>query len=84
MAQVNVRVDDEIKKEAEDVLDEMGMPMTTAVNIFLKTLVRERRFPFEITADPFYSEYNIHYLDKKMEAYKAGKLNLSEHDLIED
>lgn len=37
MAQVNVRIDDDVKKEAEEVLDEMGMPMTTAVTIFLKT-----------------------------------------------
>lgn len=84
MAQVNVRIDDDVKREAEAVLDEMGMPMTTAVTIFLKTVVRERRIPFEITADPFYSKYNIHYLDEKMEAYKSGKLALSEHDLIEE
>ncbi len=43
MAQVNVRIDDKVKKEAENVLDEMGMPMTTAVTIFLKTVARERR-----------------------------------------
>ena len=42
MAQLNVRIDDEVKKEAENVLDEMGMPMTTAVTIFLKTVARER------------------------------------------
>ena len=34
MAQVNVRIDDKVKKEAENVLDEMGMPMTTAENSF--------------------------------------------------
>lgn len=47
MAQLNVRIDDKVKKEAENVLDEMGMPMTTAVTIFLKTVARERRIPFE-------------------------------------
>ena len=40
MAQVNVRIDDNVKKDAEDVLDEIGMPMTTAVIIFLKTVAR--------------------------------------------
>jgi DNA-damage-inducible protein J len=83
MAQVNVRIDDNVKKEAEEVFDEMGMPMTTAVTIFLKTVVRERRIPFEITADPFYSEYNMRYLDQKMSEYRNGSLKTSEHQLIE-
>ena len=79
MAQVNVRIDDKVKKEAEEVFDEMGMPMTTAVTIFLKTVARERRIPFEITADPFYSEYNMRYLDQKMVSYRNGTLKTSEH-----
>jgi len=81
MAQVNVRIDDKVKKEAEEVFDEMGMPMTTAVTIFLKTVARERRIPFEITADPFYSEYNMRYLDQKMVSYRNGTLKTSEHPL---
>lgn len=46
----------------------------------------ERRIPFEITAesDPFYSDSNIRYLEKKMADYKEGHLELSEHDLLED
>ena len=84
MAQVNVRIDDKVKKEAEEAFDEMGMPMTTAVTIFLKTVARERRIPFEITADPFYSEYNMRYLDQKMVSYRNGTLKTSEHQLIED
>ena len=58
--------------------------MSTAINIFLKKVARERRIPFELTADPFYSESNMHYLEKKMEDYKAGRLNLVEHELIEE
>ena len=84
MAQVNVRIDDNVKKEAEEVFYEMGMPMTTAVTIFLKTVVRERRIPFEITADPFYSEYNMRYLNQKMSEYRNDSLETSEHQLIED
>ena len=84
MAQVNVRIDDNVKKDAEDVLDEIGMPMTTAVIIFLKTVARERRIPFEITADSFYSESNMRYLDQKMETYRNGTLKVSEHQLKED
>ena len=46
---------------------------------------RERRIPFEISApDPFYDENNIRYLENKMADYKAGKLKMAEHELIED
>ena len=36
------------------------------------------------SADPFYSEGNMRYLERKMEDYKAGRLQFAEHELIED
>ena len=81
MAQINVRVNDDVKKEAESVLDEIGMSVTTAVTIFLKTVARERRIPFEVTADPFYSESNMLFLAEKMAEYKYGTLKTEEHPL---
>ena len=52
----------------------------------VELMAQERRIPFEITADPdpFYCESNIRYLGKKMEDYKAGRLKLMEHELIEE
>ena len=47
----------------------------------LAKVARERRIPFEITADPFYSEYNMRYLDQKMVSYRNGTLKTSEHPL---
>lgn len=84
MAQISIRIDDEIKRGAEQTLEEIGLSMSTAINIFLKKVVREQRIPFELTADPFYSESNIRYLEKKMEDYKAGRLNLVEHELLDE
>lgn len=74
MAQITLRVDDEVKRGAEQALDDIGLSMATAINIFLKKVARERRIPFELSAnpDPFYSESNIRYLEKKMEDYKMG------------
>ena len=82
MAQISLRIDDDIKKIAEQVCKDMGMSMSTAVNIYLKKLGRERRIPFEITADPFYSAENIAVLDRRIADIKAGR-NISEHELIE-
>lgn len=81
---LNVRVDDAVKKEAEQLLSELGMNMSTAINIFLRQMLRVHGIPFDITADPFYRETNMRYLEQKMADYKAGKLSFTEHDLIED
>jgi len=43
-----------------------------------------RRIPFEITADPFYSESNMKYLEKIITDIESGKAKLVEHDLIEE
>ena len=84
MAQISLRVDDDVKRGAEQTFEAVGLSMSTAINIFLKKVARERRIPFELSADPFYSESNMRYLEKKMKDYKAGQLNLAEHELIED
>jgi DNA-damage-inducible protein J len=83
MAQINLRVDDDVKRSAEKTLDEIGLSMSTAINIFLKTVVRERRIPFELSADPFYSRENIAELERRVADLNSGKSTLKEHDLIE-
>ena len=81
---VNFRLDENIKKSMEQACNDMGLSMTAAFTIFAKKVGREKRIPFEVSADPFYSESNMRYLEKKMEDYKAGRLQLAEHELIEE
>jgi addiction module antitoxin, relB/dinJ family len=81
---VNFKLDADIKKSMEEACSEMGISMSAAFKIFAKKVGREKRIPFEISADPFYSESNIRYLEEKMEEYKAGKLKFAEHELLED
>lgn len=73
MAQINLRVDDDVKKQAELVCSEIGISLSSAINIYLKKLGREYKIPFEVSADPFYSEKNVKYLEEKYEGYKSGK-----------
>lgn len=75
-AMVNFRMDADLKKSMETACQEMGMSMTTAFTIFATTVSRERRIPFEISADPFYSESNMKYLEKKWKHTRKGSLNL--------
>ncbi|MBQ7242124.1 MAG: type II toxin-antitoxin system RelB/DinJ family antitoxin [Firmicutes bacterium] len=81
---VNFRLDEEVKKNMEAVCNELGLSMSAAFTVFAKKVAREKRIPFELSVDPFYSESNIRYLEKKREDYKAGRLKLAEHDLLED
>jgi len=84
MAQVNIRIDDSIKKQADVLFDELGLNMTTAFNIFVRQTIRQGRIPFDITihTDPFYSESNMQVLRQSIKEANEGKL--TEHELIED
>lgn len=62
----------------------MGITMTAAFTMFATKVSREKRIPFEITADPFYSESNIRYLNSVISDIESGKSKLQEHDLTED
>ncbi len=81
---VNFKLDADIKKSMEQACSDMGLSMSAAFTIFAKKVARERRIPFEITADPFYSESNIRYLEKKMNEYKSGTMKVAEHSLVEE
>lgn len=48
---LNIRTDKEIKEQAEKIFNELGLNMTTAVNMFLRTAVRENGIPFELKLD---------------------------------
>ena len=81
-ATFSVRMDDGLKKDFDNLCSDFGMSMSTAITVFAKAVVRERKIPFEISAsDPFYSEKNTKYLMTSLDAYKNGKL--TQHDLIE-
>ena len=82
MAQISLRIDDDVKQNAEQVCRDIGMSMSTAVNIYLKRLGRERRIPFDVAADPFYSPENTAIPDRRIADMRAGR-NVSQHELIE-
>ena len=81
---VNFRMEEEDKKGMEEVCKELGMNMSTAFKIFAKKMKREKRIPFDVSVDPFYSEENMNYLKRVISEIDSGKAKLAEHDLIED
>ena len=79
---INFRLDADDKKSMEKVCKELGISMSAAFVIFAKKVVREKRIPFELSVDPFYSEENYQRLITAIADAKAGR-NMSEHELIE-
>lgn len=75
MAQVNIRIDDDIKEKADHLFNELGMNMSTAFNVFVRQAVRQGGIPFEITTrpDPFYSESNMKVLKQSIADMDAGR-----------
>lgn len=78
---VNFRMDADLKKSMEQACSELGMSMTTAFTIFAKKVSREKRIPFDVSVDPFYSESNMRHLEQIACDVARGQAHFEEHDL---
>ena len=76
MAQVlvNIRMDEDLKKSMEHTCQALGLNMTTAFTIFAKKMSREKRIPFEVSVDPFYSDRNMTAIDEAAEQIERGQV----------
>ena len=71
---VSIRMDDQLKREFDAVCSELGMSMTTAFTIFAKKMSREKRIPFEVSVDPFYSPANQAALQESARQLQEGRV----------
>ena len=55
---VSIRMDNDLKNSFDQICNELGMSMSTAVTMLAKKMTREQRLPFDVSVDPFYSEQN--------------------------
>lgn len=81
---VNFRIDEEVKRKMESACKEMGLSLSAAFNIFAVKVGNERRIPFEVSADPFYSETNMKVLQERAAQVESGASIPKQHDLIEE
>ena len=79
---VNFKLDADVKHSMEEACNEMGLTMTAAFTVFAKKVAREKRIPFEVAVDPFYSESNLAHLRRGVAALNAGQGVV--HEPIED
>ena len=83
LSTITARVDEQDKICFDAFCASVGLNTSTAINLFVKTVLRQNRIPFEITqnSDPFYSFQNQAYVMKSVKELKAGKGMA--HELIE-
>ena len=70
---VSVRMDEELKQNFDQICQDLGLSMTTAITMLAKKMTREKRLPFEVSIDPFYSRSNMKALSESIEQMKQGK-----------
>ena len=71
---INFRIDEKTKRQLEEICNELGITMSTAFNIFAKKVIREKRIPFDVSIDPFYSESNIKAIKESIKQLQKGEV----------
>lgn len=79
-ATLSMRVDDTLKKNFDSICDDFGFTSTAAITVFMKTVVRERRIPFEIkasTKEQINKDAWVASLEMRAAAAEAGIQDMS-------
>ena len=72
MTSINVRVDERDKQLFDSFCSEIGINMSTAINMFMKATLRGQKIPFELKADPYFTGVNMQYILEGVRAYNQG------------
>lgn len=80
---VNIRMDEELKKSFDKICNDLGINMSIAITILAKKMIREQRIPFEVSVDPFYTRENAEALRNSREQLERGKTVVKTFDDLE-
>lgn len=82
---LSVRMDSDVKNQLDALCADVGMTTSTAINLFAKAFIRERRLPFDVVAsDSFYSESNMKHLQRGIQQLGEGKVITKTMDELEE
>ena len=77
MTNITIRINEDVKKDAETLFEKLGMSMSGAINVFFRQAIREQAIPFQIKANSKYDEYfnahNMKIIEESIAELKAGK-----------
>ena len=74
---IHINVDTKVKVEATTILNDLGMNMSTAVNIFLARVIKQQGIPFEIKAMPSYNK-SLSSFERMIQLEKESKNDITE------
>ena len=76
MTNITISVDDDVKKEAEILFENLGMSISGAINIFFRQAIRDQALPFEVKVsnkyDEYFNPYNMKILEESIAELEAG------------
>ena len=78
---MTIRMETDVKRQAQELFAQFGLDMTTAINMFLLQSIRQQGIPFTLRLDSFYSDANQERLQKA-----AARMDLTGgtvHEIIE-
>ena len=94
MTNITIRIDEDVKREAELLFDKLGMTISGAINVFFRQAIREQAIPFQIRAtkdeekyNEYFNPYNIRILMESIEQERAGQIvrkSLAELEAMEN
>ena len=85
---ISINIDEEVKQGAQRVLNEIGMDLTTVIDLLLRTIVREERIPFDLRTEKAYREeiykqyIRVELEKSKIEAANPNTKWLSHDDVM--
>jgi DNA-damage-inducible protein J len=81
MTNITVRIDDEVKRDAEVLFDKLGLSISGAINVFFRQAIREQAIPFQIKAttgeekyNAYFNPHNMKILMESIEQAKSGQI----------
>ena len=83
MIQINFRIDNNLKSEADYVLSNLGLSMSSALNMFIRQLVAHRGIPFEVRM-PDHPLSSSTQIQQALLDYENGRKNYHYHELPEE
>lgn len=79
----SIKIDPELKKEAQEILDTFGLTLTGAINIFLRQVVREQAIPFRV-GNPFPNDETLQAIRDARNGIGLSRAFNSVEELLED
>lgn len=87
---INIRLQKEVKEEAQEILESFGLDLSAGIRLFLKQVINHKRVPFKIVTENGYTpeeeEEMVREAEEALENYKNGKQKgyLSVAEMLED